>query len=88
MLLWPGATLEISPTDLEVGVRELAAASEHWSPNIARRNHLLSLERLDWRHRFATLADNLGWPRTRTLEHELQELRDRVTKLRSAAGGT
>ncbi len=86
-LLWPGATLEISPTDLQSGVRELAADAERWNRHIARRNHLLSLERLDWRHRFASLADSLGWSRTSTLEIELRRLRDRVEAVRSPADG-
>lgn len=80
-LLWPEASLEVSPTDLSAGVRVLAQAVEQWSPDVARLNHLRSLERLDWRHRFASLADTLGW-RSATLSAELARLGTRVDEVR------
>lgn len=49
-LFWPGATLDFDRIDLRHNMQALAEAVAAWSPERARRNHLMALERLDWRH--------------------------------------
>jgi len=83
-LLWPEATVELPPSDLRAGVRGLSQVLEQWSPDVARFNYLRALERLDWRHRFASVASILGWG-SATLETELDRLRSRVDEVRGMA---
>ncbi len=59
-LFWPGATLELGGTGRDEGLRSIADAVRTWTPEVAARQHAMALRRLDWRHRFATLADALG----------------------------
>lgn len=75
-LLWPEATLELSSTDRDVGLAEIAEAAAGWTPALARHHHHMALERLDWRHRFKTVADTLGLTAP-VLEAELAQLRAR-----------
>jgi hypothetical protein len=55
-LLWPGATLEFPSVARSEGLEVLAGAIGNWNPQIAVRNHLMALQKLDWRWRFDTLA--------------------------------
>ncbi len=57
-----GAFLEPWVDDLAVGLDGVTDAARLWSGGRARRNRLHSLQRLDWRHRFAVLAQALGVP--------------------------
>ncbi|WP_050761500.1 hypothetical protein [Jannaschia sp. CCS1] len=59
-LLWPGATLEFHGIDLTSNTEVLRKAVEVWSPDIARHNHKMALEKLDWRWRFQTLARRMN----------------------------
>ena len=56
-LLWPEATLELGTTDRDEGLLVIADAVARWTPEVARTNHTRALERLDWRHRFAAIAE-------------------------------
>ena len=55
-LFWPGACVELPSTDLEDGLAVIREAARRWTPDDARRNRRLALERLDWRHRIKNLA--------------------------------
>lgn len=57
---WPGALLHFPRIDRAENVAQLARAVRDWTPDIARRNHLEALRRLDWRWRFEALAQRLG----------------------------
>lgn len=59
-LLWPGATLELGTTRRDDGLQVIAQALSHWTADVARRNHTLALQRLDWRLRFEQIAEVFG----------------------------
>jgi len=59
-LLWPEAQLDLGTVNRTEGLDVLAPAVREWTPGRARLNYKRSLERLDWRWRFKTLADALG----------------------------
>lgn len=59
-LLWPEATVDLGGPDAATGLPVLAEAVRDWVPDRARLNHLRALERVDWRWRFAELAEALG----------------------------
>jgi hypothetical protein len=56
LLDWPEALLRLPNLDRDQGLDLIAEAVRSWTPDIARRNHLGALRRLDWRWRFQTLA--------------------------------
>jgi hypothetical protein len=58
-LLWPEALLDIGTTDRGEGLKVIASAVREWNPQRAQRNYIRSLETLDWRWRFKTLAGAL-----------------------------
>lgn len=55
-LLWEGATLDLKTTQIEDGLQVISEAVRAWKPEQAAKNYQLSLERLDWRWRFAEIA--------------------------------
>lgn len=60
-LLWPGATLEISPTDRTSAWGEIAAAAETWTPERAAAHQARARVAVDWRWRLVDLCRALGW---------------------------
>lgn len=76
-LLWERATLDLGGTDRSAGLATIAEAVRSWTPDHARRNHLLALQRLDWRWRVQRLATDLDRS-TKTLDAELGALRSRI----------
>ncbi|MFV0463478.1 MAG: hypothetical protein ACK5MP_09845 [Nostocoides sp.] len=76
-LPWPEATLEPPPEDMPSGMAPLREAVNSWTPDRARLNHAMALRRLDWRHRFAAIAENLGWS-SASLQAELDRFQVRV----------
>lgn len=72
--LWDGATLELGTVERGPGLEVLRRAVGEWSPEVAERNRLMSLRRLDWRWRFEEIASRLGhgFPK---LEADLATLR-------------
>lgn len=72
-LLWDGALLEFPTVEPQVAIETLRRADEAWTPAVAERNHRMALERLDWRWRIATIAQDLG-VRSPTLDAEMQRL--------------
>jgi hypothetical protein len=73
-LLWPEALLDIGTTDQAEGLNVIASAVREWTPERAHLNYIRSIEGLDWRWRFKTLADALGI-RSSDLDAELARLR-------------
>ena len=55
-LLWDGTTLDLKSININEGLQVIAEAAKIWKPEQAINNHQLSLERLDWRWRFAEIA--------------------------------
>ena len=72
-LLWPGATLDLDSVERDAGLTQIEAAVRAWNPELAFTNYQRSLERLDWRWRFAQIADACRVSATR-LHAELGEV--------------
>lgn len=58
-LLWPEALLDLGTADQTEGLKVIASAVREWTPERAQVNYIRSLETLDWRWRFKTLAEAL-----------------------------
>ena len=58
---WPGATLEISPTDRTSAWGDIAAAAEAWTPERAAAHQARARAAVDWRWRLVDLCRALGW---------------------------
>lgn len=59
---WPGALVRTTDTSVGALMEALTEARGVWTPAQVHRNHSEALRRLDWRHRFAVLADRLDLP--------------------------
>ena len=59
-LLWPGATLDLGSIRRDEGLAVIESAVREWRSEIPAEQRRLALERLDWRWRFLTIADDLG----------------------------
>jgi hypothetical protein len=55
-LLWDGATLDLKSIHIKQGLELISDAVKSWRPEQATVNYRMSLERLDWRWRFAEIA--------------------------------
>ena len=67
LLDWPEALLDFGTIDFQANMAMLREATAQWTPEVAKRNHLGALRRLDWRWRFKAIAhivnfDELGLP--------------------------
>jgi hypothetical protein len=74
-LLWPEALLDLGTTNQAEGLRVIASAAREWTPERAQANYMRSLEKLDWRWRFKTLAEALNTSSSR-LDAELARLQN------------
>lgn len=72
-LLWPEALLDLGTANQAEGLRVIASALREWTPERALINYKKSLEKLDWRWRFKTLAEALN-TRSSRLDAELARL--------------
>ena len=70
-LLWPGATLEISPSFREDGWGVLVKAAREWTPERALDQQRRARALIDWRHRLVELCRVMGWPVSDALEAEM-----------------
>lgn len=84
-LLWPEATVEVSPVDVAGGLARVREVVDGWSPAVAELNHAHALERLDWRRRFTRLVE-VGLP-AGTLPDELALLERRTAEAFARARG-
>ncbi len=73
--LWPGATLDLSSSDLAENLWDLKQYSVSWTPAVVVNNFYQACRLLDWRWRLKKIVDffNISAP---LLEHELVRLRD------------
>ena len=76
-LLWEGATLELGGVGRSEGLQILRAAVNAWRPERANFNYAMALRKLDWRWRFAEIANAYG-ENPPSLSEELVLLRERV----------
>ena len=60
-LLWPEALLDIGTVSQTEGLKVIDSMVRAWTPGRAQLNYVKSLETLDWRLRFKTLAQALDW---------------------------
>jgi hypothetical protein len=58
-LLWPEALLDLGTSNQADGLKVIASAVREWTPERAQINYIKSLETLDWRWRFKTIAEAL-----------------------------
>lgn len=72
--LWPGATLEIDPDDLDRGLATVRAALDAWSVDGAVETQRRARAQIDWRRRLAEIAEALGITVTASLHDELGRL--------------
>ncbi|WP_368187623.1 hypothetical protein [Aestuariibius sp. HNIBRBA575] len=73
-LIWPEATLDIPMTDRNAALAKIRTAVDRWSYDLAKFNADCALKRLDWRLRFAQLADYFSYS-TSTLDKSLKTIR-------------
>lgn len=81
-LLWPEALLDLGTVARAEGIKTIAAAAREWTPQLARINYAQSLEKLDWRWRFRTLATALEI-HSSALDAELERLQAAIISARS-----
>jgi hypothetical protein len=74
-LLWPEALLDLGTIDQADGLKVIASAVREWTPERAQLNYIRSLETLDWRWRFKTLAEAL-YTHSSDLDAELARLQN------------
>jgi hypothetical protein len=58
-LLWPEALVDIGTANQLEGLKVIGSMVRAWTPDRAQLNYIKSLETLDWRLRFKTLAEAL-----------------------------
>jgi hypothetical protein len=58
-LLWPEALLDIGTVNQTEGLKVIGSMARAWTPDRAQLNYIRSLETLDWRLRFKTIAEAL-----------------------------
>lgn len=83
-LLWPEALLDLGTIDQADGLKVIASAVREWTPERAQLNYIRSLETLDWRWRFKTLAEALE-THSSDLDAELARLREIIRSPHPAA---
>jgi hypothetical protein len=76
-LFWEGATLNLGSICQENGLEIIAAAANDWKPEQAERNYQQALARLDWRWRFAVIAD-MFQESPKRLNAELQLIHQKI----------
>lgn len=81
-VLWPEALLRFDSIDAEVNAHLLAEACQNWTPDIALRNHLEALRRLDWRWRLQAIAKKLDINPPQ-LAADMTKLSERITTLQA-----
>lgn len=81
-LFWPGATLEFDRIDLRHNLDAVRAAVDAWTPQQAAHNHMMALQRLDWRHSLKKIADRVGITAP-LLDAELQDIARRAEAMKA-----
>ncbi len=82
-LLWPEALLDIGTVNQLEGLEVIGSMVRAWTPDRAQLNYIRSLETLDWRLRFKTLAEALD-TRSLQLGAELARLTEVIRSARLA----
>lgn len=72
--LWPGATVEIDPTDLHLGMEQLRTAVDAWNDSTPSLQHERARAHLDWRWRLKDIADTMQLTDLEDLDRELSQL--------------
>lgn len=73
-LLWPGATVELSPTSRHDAWPVLAQLASEWTPQAAADRQAEARRRLDWRYRLRDLCIAMDWAVPDRLTAELATL--------------
>lgn len=80
-VLWPEALLDLGSTRIDQGLDVLQGAVQRWTPDVARYNYWMALQRLDWRWRIQCIAEALC-VESPVLNQEIGSLNSRVEELR------
>ena len=83
-LLWPEALLDIRTVNQAEGLKVIGSMVRAWTAERAQLNYIRSLETLDWRWRFKTLAEALNTHSTQ-LHGELERLTEVIRSRRPVA---
>ena len=84
-LLWPEALLDIGTVNQTDGLKVIASMAQAWTPERAQLNYIKSLETLDWRWRFKTLAEALDI-HSPELDVDLARLRSVIRSVQPVRG--
>lgn len=79
-LLWPEALLDIGTVNQTEGLKVIGSMAREWTPERAQLNYIRSLETLDWRWRFKTLAEALNTHSVK-LDTELERLTKAISSV-------
>jgi hypothetical protein len=82
-LLWPEALLDLGTVNPAEGLKVIDSMARAWTPGRAQLNYVKSLETLDWRLRFKTIAQALDWHSVR-LDTELARLTEVIRSVQLA----
>ena len=72
--LGPGSTVEVDPTDLSHGIKQIREAVDRWSRLVPGQAHAHARATLDWRWRIHEIALALGLAPSARFQDELSEL--------------
>ncbi len=74
LLLWPGATVEISSRSRDDAWPVLVEAARGWTAATAAAQQRRARQTVDWRHRLRRLVEVMGWPESPQLSAEIRRL--------------
>lgn len=79
-VLWPEATIEVNPNDLDAGLSVIKDYARSWTAEVPMRQYLGALKNLDWRWRLSQMAEEMGVDAP-LLDKEIGILQARVQQL-------
>ena len=72
--LWPGATVDLDPANLDHGLEQLRSAVDGWTASTPSAQHARAREALDWRWRLKEIATTMELTDLDELDRELAEV--------------
>jgi len=78
-VLWPEMLVHFENRESQDNITQLSDAVAGWTPALARHNHAMALERLDWRWRLKDIADHMGWS-SQGLDDALESVKQRLSE--------
>lgn len=81
LIKWPGALIDFERIHLKENLAQIRQALSEWVPDVANRNRLQALRKLDWRWRFKELAYRLGIESS-ALENEIMKIQNLLVEIK------